>query len=160
MANLGPALPGTAITCTSFKGSRLSMRVYFQDVHQILKEKCFDEGRSWYDGSFKVLNPDFVPLRASLACTSYNIASEKIGIHVFFVTAKGLQEMVFDGKWREGKLDIDCILGSEVAATSWGTGKDLQLRVYFQKGEHVSGISEWVFKQDKWEVGKRVLPPA
>lgn len=134
--------------------------MYFQDVNQTLKEKCFDEGRSWYDGSFRVLNSNFVPLRASLACTGYNIASEKIGIHVFFVTAKGLQEMVFDGKWREGKLDVDCILGSEVAATSWGTGKDLQLRVYFQKGEHVSGISEWVFKQDKWEVGKRVLPPA
>lgn len=134
--------------------------MYFQDVNQILKEKCFDEGRSWYDGSFRVLNSNFVPLRASLACTSYNIASEKIGINVFFVTAKGLQEMVFDGKWREGKLDVECILGSEVTATSWGTGKDLQLRVYFQKGEHVSGISEWVFKQDKWEVGKRVLPPA
>lgn len=134
--------------------------VYFQDIHQNLKEKCFDEGRNWYDGSFKVLNTKFVPLRSALACTSYNITAEKVGIHVFFVTAKGLQEMIFDGKWHEGKLDVDCILGGEVTATSWGNGKDAQIRVYFQRGEHVSGISEWVFKQDKWEQGKTVLPPA
>ena len=101
-----------------------------------------------------------MPLRAALACTSYEIASGNVGINVFFVTAKGLQEMVFDGKWREGKLDVECIPGSEIAVTSWEGGKDLQIRGYFQKGEHVSGVSEWVFKQDKWQAGKTVLPPA
>ncbi|KAJ5628141.1 Fungal fucose-specific lectin [Penicillium lividum] len=162
MSNLGPAGPGTAITCTVFKSPRMSIRVYFQDSLRNLKEKCFDEGKGWYDGAFKVSGSSskFVPFRAAMACTSHHMGSDRVGINVFFVTAKGIQEMVYDGKWREGKLDVECIPGSEVAVTSWGSGKDMQMRLYFQKGEHVSGITEWVWKQEKWESGKMALPPA
>ncbi|KAJ5915572.1 hypothetical protein N7466_011505 [Penicillium verhagenii] len=161
MTNLGPALPGTAISCTSFKAPRVGLRVYFQDNHRVVKEKCFDDGRGWYDGGFKYTSSKALPPRVGMACTSHNISSDKVGISVFVVSAQGLQEMVYDGsRWREGKLDVECIPGSEVAVTCWGSGKDLQMRLYFQKGEHVSGISEWMFRNEKWEAGKVALPPA
>ncbi|KAJ5717378.1 hypothetical protein N7488_003024 [Penicillium malachiteum] len=160
MENLGLAMPGSAIACTSFKTSHMRLRVYFQDPHHVLREKCWDQERGWYDGSFKVSGSHHVPPRAAVACTSYLLGHERIGISVFYAIAGSMQEVRFDGRWHEGKMDVNCIPGSEVTAISWGNEKSLEMRVYFQKGEHVSGISEWMYTGGKWKAGKAALPPA
>lgn len=80
---------------------------------------------------------------------------------VFWVCTLGLQEMKFyNGQWKKGDLKVDCIPGSELAAVCWGSEKNMQMRIYFQRGEHVSGISEWICSDGKWKAGKTALPPA
>lgn len=95
-----------------------------------------------------------------MACTSFLMGHNEIGISVFYVTANGIQEMHFDGKWNERKMDVTCIPGSEVAAVSWGSEKNVEMRAYFQKGEHVSGVTEWMWTGGKWKAGTMALPPA
>ncbi|KAJ5291811.1 hypothetical protein N7478_001062 [Penicillium angulare] len=160
LQNLGVAMPGSSITCTSFKTTHMRLRVFFQDDHHVLEEKCWDQERGWYDGHFKTASSDPVPPRASLACTSHMLGNNKVGMSLFYVCSLSLQEMKFDGQWQKGDLKVGCIPGSEVAAACWGSEKNVQMRLYFQKGEHVSGISEWMFSDGKWKAGKAALPPA
>ena len=102
-----------------------------------------------------------MPPRAAMACTSYPISSNQIGIRVLCVNADHVADEKFDGKdWQKEKIGVECVPGTEIAAISWGSGNSVQMRVYFQKGEHVSAISEWMWSQGKWSSGELALPPA
>lgn len=50
-----------------------------------------------------------------------------------------------DKKWQEGNTKVGCIPGTGLAVVSWGPDKDISMRVYFQKGESVSEIAEWMW---------------
>ncbi|KAJ5092007.1 hypothetical protein NUU61_006877 [Penicillium alfredii] len=158
MQNLGAAMPGSEIACTSFKTSEMGTRVYFQDTHNGMVEMCYDHNNGWYNGALKMAH--MLP-RAAMACTSFMMSSNTLAIRLFYATPTQVREMVWDGKkWHDGNFHVDCIPGTEIAAISWGHGNNLNMRVYFQKGELVSGVSEWMWSQGNWKAGKLAIPPA
>lgn len=99
--------------------------------------------------------------RAAMACTSYMMDNDKMGIRVFMVHMQHLMEMIWDGKeWHKGDMEEYCLPGTEMAAICWGQGGNVEMRVYFQRGEMITGISELVGNtQGKWKVNKPALPP-
>lgn len=119
-------------------------------------EKACDSNSHWYTGSFNVAN--MIP-RGAMACTSH-VYDQKVYIHVLYVMGTTVREMYWDNKWRAGSMKVDCIPGSEAAIVRWGSGSDYDMRFYFQKGEQVTGISEWMFSKGDWKAGKLALPPA
>lgn len=50
------------------------------------------------------------------------------------------------------------IPGTQAAVIAW-TEEGTQLRVYFQNGTQVSGVSEWVWSNG-WVKGAAAIPPA
>jgi hypothetical protein len=154
MTNLGQALPGTEIASTSFKASQLGIRVYLQDNNLKLFEKAYDNGKGWYTGGFSVQS---APPRTSLAATSFG----SISLRVYYGTADNrIQEKGYDSnEWYDGGFNERCIPGSEVAVIHWGSGGDLNLRVYYQLGELVTGVTELMWNGG-WRVGKAAIPPA
>ncbi|KAJ5247139.1 hypothetical protein N7468_002122 [Penicillium chermesinum] len=59
-------------------------------------EKCFDENKGWYTGSMR--SSEIMVPRAALACTSYVLDGERMGLRVFMAHMQHLMEMVWDGK--------------------------------------------------------------
>jgi len=149
--NLGAALPGSGLAATSFKTSQLGIRVYMQDNNLNLIEKCYDANRGWYTGAFSV--PKAAP-RAGLSVTSWG----SVSIRVYYAAANDkLLEHCWDGNgWYTGAFSQPCIPGTQSAVINWG---NIELRVYFQKGNLVSGITEWMWSGG-WSVGNNAIPPA
>ncbi|OAF59932.1 hypothetical protein VC83_02794 [Pseudogymnoascus destructans] len=86
--------------------------------------------KGWYTGAFSIPSASF-----------------KISLRVYHAAADNtLVERAYDGG------------GTLTAVIVWATeGK--QLRVYFQNGTQVSGVSEWVWSGG-WVKGAAVIPPA
>lgn len=82
-------------------------------------------------------------------------------IRVYYGGANNrLLEKAHDGgNWYDGAFNQPCIPGTECAVIYWGASADLNLRVYFQNGTEVSGVSEWVWN-GKWGQGVKAIPPA
>ena len=96
-----------------------------------------------------------------MACTSYVSSSSQVGIRVLFTKNLKLYEYSWNGKgWQNHDLGVGCIPGTKVAMIGWGRGDHLNFRVYFQKGEHVTGISEWMWTGGNWKAGRLAIPPA
>ncbi|PYH48636.1 fucose-specific lectin FleA, partial [Aspergillus saccharolyticus JOP 1030-1] len=150
MTNLGRALPGTGLA--SYIKHRPSNRVYHQSEDLSLKEKLYD-GRQWKEGEFTVSK---APPRTDLAATVFS----NDHIRVYFVHEDNhVLEMAYDrGKWQRGGFREQCVPGSQVAAFA-PPRQEVQLRVYFQSGKHVTAVSEWVYDR-QWKLGKEALPPA
>lgn len=125
-------------------------------MHGALVERCYDSHKSWYNGSFKV---DGILPRTGMACTSH-VSGDQVRIHILYVTGTIVREMYWDQKWHEGSMKVNSIPGSEAAVIGWGQGNDFNMRFYFQKGEHVTGISEWAYMKGNWKAGQLALPPA
>jgi len=158
MTNLGPALTGSEIASTSYKTSQLSIRVYFQATNLNLVEQCYD-GSNWYKGAFSV--PNAIP-RTSLAATSFAATSNSISLRVYYGAPNDrILEQAYDGSkgWYTGGFSQPSIPGSEVAVINWGSGSGLNLRVYFENGTDVTGVSEWVWN-GSWTAGVAAIPPA
>lgn len=158
MTNLGEALPGTELATTSYKTSQLSIRTYFQSLNFTIIEKAYDASAGWYTGGFSI--PSAQP-RATLACTSFNASSSGISLRVYYGTASNhILEKGWDNNgWYDGGFKQPCIPGSECAVINWGSGGGLNLRVYFQNGTDVTGVSEWVWS-GSWTKGVAAIPPA
>lgn len=161
MTNLGAALPGTELACTSFSRSQLSIRVYFQLSNLSVIEKAYDNNSGWYNGALTIPS---LPVRAALACTSFNVSASRVSLRVYYSTTGSngnvLREKGYDnGPWYDGGFIQPCIPGSGVAVINWGSGGSLNLRVYFENGTKVTGISEWVWFT-KWTKGVDAIPPA
>jgi hypothetical protein len=151
-ANLGAALPGTAIAATSwFKDDKLGIRVYFQSTDQKVMEKCWDTGKGWYVGALSFVG---CPPRAPLGVVSWDGWSH---IRVYYGTADGrVREKGWDGSsWYDGAFNQASVPGSRVCALTVG-GSDL--RVYIQKGDYVSGFSEFAWSSG-WKPAASPLPP-
>ncbi|KAL5323176.1 hypothetical protein ACEPPN_007706 [Leptodophora sp. 'Broadleaf-Isolate-01'] len=162
MSNLGPALAGTSIAATSYGGSTgLSIRVYFQKPDRSITELCHDSQTTWYTGSLSIPASSTTP-RASLACTKFNDTKSGISLRVYYSSPNNsILEKGFDGNgWYDGGFEQKTIPGSKVSAISWQNGGEIQIRIYFQKGEHVTAVSEWVWDGAGWTAGVAALPPA
>lgn len=122
-------------------------------------EKCFDDKKGWYTGAMR--SSEMMIPRAAMACTSYTMDDDRIGIRVFMVHLHHIVEMIWDGKeWRKGDMEEYCLPGTEMAAICWGHGNNVEMRIYFQKGEFSAEISEaHGSMQGRWRVGKPALPP-
>jgi hypothetical protein len=157
MTNLGAALPGTELAATSFKASQLGIRVYLQDTSLQIFEKAYDDNQGWYTGGFSI--PNAAP-RATLSCCSFNASSSGVSLRIYYSTlANTILERAWDGSWYDGGFQQPCVPGSESAVINWGKGSDLQLRVYFQNGTKVTGVSEWCYSGG-WVKGVSAIPPA
>ncbi|KAK0113872.1 hypothetical protein ONS95_014117 [Cadophora gregata] len=160
--NLGSALPGTSIAVTSYKGpSGLSIRLYFQKPDRSITELCHDAQSTWYTGALSIPASSTTP-RASLACTNFNDTESSISLRLYYSSPRNsILEKGFDGDgWYDGAFEESTIPGSRIAAISWQDGGEIQIRIYFQKGEHVTAVSEWVWSGAGWTPGMAALPPA
>jgi Fungal fucose-specific lectin len=161
MTNLGAALPGTELACTSFKRTDLSIRVYYQVSNLSIIEKAYDASKGWYTGGLTIPS---LPPRAALGCTSFNAGPTSISLRVYYSTTGDndnlLKEKAYDnGPWYDGGFVQHCIPGSKGTVIQWGSGSGLNLRVYFQNGTKVTGVSEWMWI-GKWVKGQDAIPPA
>ncbi|OBT52371.1 hypothetical protein VE04_07737 [Pseudogymnoascus sp. 24MN13] len=129
--NLGSAVAGSSIATTSFNISSLSIR-----------------GAS---------RP---PPRAAIAATSYPASASAISLRVYHAAADNtLVERAYDGDgWYAGAFVQKTVPGTQAAVIEWTT-QGTQLRVYFQNGTQVSGVSEWVWSGG-WVKGAAAIPPA
>jgi Fungal fucose-specific lectin len=129
-------------------------RVYFQAPNTDLIEKCYDS-KPWYTGAFSV--PKALP-RASLAAISFNPTSN-ISLRVYYSTTNDhIREKAWDSNsWYDGAFDVSGIPGSKVAAIRWG---NVNIRVYFQKGTLVTGVTEWMWNGSGWSQGQAAIAPA
>ena len=134
-------------------------RLYTQNEEGELVEKCYDANRGWYNGGFKVSE---APPRAAIAATSFNATSSSVSIRVYYAGPNDrLLEKAWDGqRWQDGGFNERSIPGTHVAVINWGSGSQLNLRVYFQKGQFVSGVSEWAYSGGGWGAGRNAIPPA
>ncbi|KAI9780654.1 MAG: hypothetical protein M1839_006595 [Geoglossum umbratile] len=157
MTNLGSALPGSEIASTSFRTSKLCIRVYFQLDNMNLIEKCYDSA-PWYTGGFSVQNA--LP-RCPIAATSFNASANGVSLRVYFATNDNrIVEKGYDSSnWYDGGFSVNSIPGSEAAVINWGGSGGINLRVYFQKGIKVTGVTEWVWNGG-WSQGAAGIPPA
>ncbi|KAH7382974.1 fucose-specific lectin [Cadophora sp. MPI-SDFR-AT-0126] len=161
-ANLGPALPGTSIAVTSYGGpSGQSIRLYFQKRDRSITELCHDAQSTWYTGSLSI-PASFTTPRASLACTSFNDTKSGVSLRLYYSSPHNrILEKGFDGDaWYDGGFEEPTIPGSKISAISWQNGGEIQIRIYFQKGEHVTAVSEWAWDGAGWTPGVAALPPA
>ncbi|KAG4412383.1 hypothetical protein IFR04_014479 [Cadophora malorum] len=160
--NLGPALPGTSIAVTSYKGSSgLSIRLYFQKPDRSITELCHDAQSTWYTGSLSIPGSSTTP-RASIACTKFNDTKSGISLRLYYSSPhNSILEKGYDGDgWYDGGFEEPTIPGSKISAISWQNGGEIQIRIYFQKGENVTAVSEWVWDGAGWSPGVAALPPA
>jgi hypothetical protein len=133
-------------------------RAYFQDTSLSIIEKAYDSNQGWYTGGFSI--PKAQP-RASLSVTDFNASSSGVSLRVYYGTADNkILEKAWDGSWTSGGFSQPSIPGSESAVITWGSGGGLQLRVYFQNGTHVTGVSEWCWGTGGWTKGVAAIPPA
>lgn len=97
-----------------------------------------------------------------MAATSFNASPSGVSIRVYYAgAANRLLERGWDGQsWYDGGLDQDTIPGPQVAVLEWGSGNQLNLRVYFQRGEFVSAVTEWAYSGGQWKVGSVAISPA
>ncbi|KAG9240523.1 fucose-specific lectin [Calycina marina] len=149
--NFGPALPSTSIAVTSYGGpSGLSIRLYFQKPDRSVTELCHDAQSTWYTGSLSIPGSSTTP-RASLACTRFNDTKSGISLRLYYSSPhNSILEKGYDGDgWYDGRFEEPTIPGGKI-----------QIRIYFQKGEHVTAISEWVWDGAEWSSGVAALPPA
>lgn len=159
-ANLGAALPGSALAATSYKAAELGIRVYTQGTDLKISEKAYDESKGWYTGGLSFSAPP----RTSLSTTSFNASSSGISIRVYYGETKNgneVREKAWDGSggWYDGGFAQPSIAGTDSSVIAWDKGSNLQLRVYFQNGTAVTGVSEWVFSKS-WTKGVPAIPPA
>ncbi|KAH7369680.1 fucose-specific lectin [Rhexocercosporidium sp. MPI-PUGE-AT-0058] len=162
MSNLGPALAGTSIAVTSYGGpTGLSIRVYFQKPDLSITELCHDSQSTWYTGSLSIPASSVTP-RASLACTNFNDTKSGISLRLYYSSPHNtLLEKGFDGNgWYDGGFEQKTIPGSKISVISWQKGSEIQIRIYFQKGKHVTAVTEWVWDGAAWTAGVPALPPA
>lgn len=118
-------------------------------------EKLYD-GKGWHTGAFSVGR---APTHSALVATSW---LDKKGVHIRVYYAAGgdiLLEKAYDGLcWCDGGFKQASIPGSEVAVIHWGTGDELNLRVYYENGTNVTGVSEGVWNGN-WVLGVSAIPP-
>jgi len=158
MTNLGAALPGTSIATTSYKTSQLSIRTYFQASSSAVIEKAYDANQGWYNGGLTI--PNAIP-RTALAVTSFAATNSSISLRLYYGAPNDriLEKGWDSSSWYDGGFNQPSIPGSEVAVITWGSGSGLNLRVYFQNGTDVTGVSEWVWNGG-WTAGVAAIPPA
>jgi len=158
MTNLGAGLPGTEIATTSYKTSQLSIRTYFQDPRLTVIEKAYDANRGWYAGGLSI--PNAVP-RTALAVISFAATATSISLRLYYGASnnKVLEKGWDSSSWYDGGFNQPSIPGSEIAGITWGSGGNLNLRIYFQNGTKTTGISEWVWNRG-WTRGVAAIPPA
>ncbi|KFY89265.1 hypothetical protein V498_06476 [Pseudogymnoascus sp. VKM F-4517 (FW-2822)] len=154
--NLGSAVAGSSIATTSFNISSLSIRTYIQTPSLSLAEHAYDSSKGWYTGAFSISS---APPRAAIAATSFSLAST-IALRVYHAAADNtLIERAYDGDgWYAGAFVQRSIPGTQAAVIAW-TSEGTQLRVYFQNGTQVTGVSEWVWSNG-WVKGAAAIPPA
>lgn len=103
-----------------------------------------------------------VPPRAALSAVSFNATHSSISLRVYYATASAILEKAFDasGSWYDGNFKQDTIPGSDSAVIDWGSGSSLEIRIYFQNGTAVTGVSEWAYTRGGWTKGVNAIPPA
>jgi hypothetical protein len=141
-------------------------RVYLQSPKVDLIEKCYDANTNsnWSNGQFKVENA--LP-RTAIAATSLGASSDSFKLRVFYAAHNlRLFEKIFEGKvWEDGDFNKPTtpgtIPGTQAAVINWGGNpSDHNMRVYFQKGELVTGVTEWAWWDSSWKPGRLAIPPA
>ena len=125
-----------------------------QDERNNIFERCYDEDQGWSKGRFSVR--DTVP-RTDLSVTSFN----RMSIRVYYVDRDNkLKEMGYDGKdWYQGGFNRPCVPGSQNGAVSFMKDGNFRLHVFFQRGELVTAVTEWIY-EGSWKEGNAALPPA
>jgi hypothetical protein len=107
-----------------------------------LIEKAYDNAGAvdWCLGAFSV-KPG-IP-RTCLAAWSFPSAAG-ISIRVYYgaLNNRLLEKCIDQGGWYDGCFNQPSIPGTEAAVITWGQGASLNLRVYFQNGTFVTGVSE------------------
>jgi hypothetical protein len=118
----------------------------------------------WYDGDLSVSD---AAEGASLAAQAFGPdPTTGTSVRLYYSAAQNqLQEMAFgeDYGWVQGEFDQASIPGSNVAMVTWGSSsEDRNHRVYFQRGAHGSGVSEWAYSRESgaWTPGAEAIPPA
>ncbi|PYI18874.1 fungal fucose-specific lectin [Aspergillus violaceofuscus CBS 115571] len=157
MTNLGRALPGSGLACVSPRSSdshdsAMKIRVYHQKDDLSLREKLYD-GRQWKDGEFSVSQ---APPRTDLAATVFH--NDRIRVYFVHEDNQVMEMACDDDKWQRGGFRQQCVPGSQVAALAFSR-REVQLRIFFQSGKHVTGVTEWKYERE-WKQGKEALPPA
>ncbi|RDA90057.1 hypothetical protein CP533_2383 [Ophiocordyceps camponoti-saundersi (nom. inval.)] len=148
--SFGIALPGTAITATTWSSGSTHIRVYYQDGDLNIKEKAWD-GHNWAEGGFRL---PFQPPRSALSAVSW-YRDDSLNIRVYYAAAACMmREMAWDGGWNDGSFGEESVAGSCVTAIVADT-----LRTYVQIGNMTSGITEFSWK-DGWVTTQEALPPA
>jgi hypothetical protein len=133
-------------------------RTYYQDPASALIEKAYDASTGWFLGAFSV--PSALP-RTCLSCCCFGVTNSAVSIRVYYEGANNrLLEKGYDGgNWYDGAFNQPCIPGTESAVIFWSGSAGVSLRVYFQNGTEVSGVSEWMWN-GKWAQGVKAIPPA
>ncbi|OBT90746.1 hypothetical protein VE02_00672 [Pseudogymnoascus sp. 03VT05] len=152
--NLGTAVAGSSIATTSFNISSLSIRTNPHPLPRRTRLRHPQRVVHW-----RLQPPLRPPPRASIAVTSYP-SSSGISLRVYHAAAGNtLLERAYDGDgWYAGGFVQRTVPGTQAAVISWTT-EGTQLRVYFQNGTQVSGVSEWVWSGG-WVRGVEAIPPA
>lgn len=162
--SLGTALPGSSISAIAYKGLATSIRLYYQTPNLDLIEKSHDDGGRWETGSFSVKSA--VPRAAISATVWVASGSTNTGIRVYHTGANDvILEKANDGSWYDGAFKQASIPGSQIGSLAWyaTSTKAPEIRVYFQSGVQVTGITEWKYQGGlgAWNIGHQpALPPA
>ncbi|KAL2808439.1 fungal fucose-specific lectin [Aspergillus granulosus] len=157
LTNIGAALPGTGLACTSTPSRDAHIRLFCQNEHMDIVEHYCRDGRTWRPGTLHIKRA--LPRTDLTAVTCGNTGDTRT--QMYYVDRDNrLKEMyTTSDKWHVGDFDQHCVPGSQVAAVSWGSGRDCNIRLYFQGGHQVTAITEWKY-HGKWEEGQKGLPPA
>ncbi|PVH87839.1 fungal fucose-specific lectin [Cadophora sp. DSE1049] len=162
--SLGTAVAGSSISVIAYKGLATSIRLYYQAPNLDLIEKAHDDGSTWKTGEFFVKSAS--PL-AAISATVWTVpGSTGTGIRVYYTGPNDtILEKANDGSWYDGGFKQASIPGSQIGSLSWyaSSTKAPEIRVYFQAGVQVTGITEWKWQGGlgAWKIGHQpALPPA
>ncbi|OJJ32902.1 hypothetical protein ASPWEDRAFT_42938 [Aspergillus wentii DTO 134E9] len=158
---LGKALPGSTIAATKWEDN---IRVYIQEDNQNIVQKCYRSDKGWWDMNQVIVSK--VPIQAGFDVTCfYWDVSKGINLRLYWANSDGsFWQWCWDapGKTYAGKMAGSTILGTEIAAIAWSNVPEL--RVYYQGGTNVAGITEWLYgkvnNSSVGATGKNPLPPA
>ncbi|KAL3458087.1 fungal fucose-specific lectin [Aspergillus heterothallicus] len=158
MTKVCSALPGTGLACAVSPGREMRIRLFCQNEHMDIVEHCSQDGKTFKEGSLHIKKA--LP-RTDLTAVMCGEDSNDTKTQVYYADRDNRMKEVYatGNKWQVGDFDQPCVPGSRVAAVSWGSRRDCNVRVFFQGGHQVTAITEWKY-HGKWEEGQRGLPPA
>jgi hypothetical protein len=129
--------------------------VYYLDRDYILQEYCYFEGRGWYSGSIGSMNIN-VAHKTRLAAIYYGPECHiriylqgdfwalstltetfpQVLIRTAEAGSLNVTELCYDnGYWYRGQILAPGLEGTSIAAVAYPMDEDIQIRVYFQRGD-------------------------
>ncbi|KAI9933175.1 hypothetical protein MW887_007646 [Aspergillus wentii] len=158
---LGKALPGSTIAATKWEDN---IRVYIQEDNQNIVQKCYRSDKGWWDMNQVIVSKAPIQAGFDVTCFYWDV-SKGINLRLYWANSDGsFWQWCWDapGKTYAGKMAGSTILGTEIAAIAWSNVPEL--RVYYQGGTNVAGITEWLYgkvnNSSVGATGKNPLPPA